>query len=149
MATHDDETNSKRHREDEADRTPDEGPEGSRDKDSERGKSGVAAINVGLEIVAGNNFEDCEDSCDEDGVFPTVEDGDGEEDGNDAGDGDSDVGDEATDSGKRSKENGMRKSDEVKRGRDDGTESEIDGELKQDVAGDAPRGVAHRLRHQS
>jgi len=41
------------------------------------------------------------------------------------------------------------KPDEVERGGDDSAKDEVDAELEEEVAGDALRGVAHGLRHES
>jgi len=149
VAAHDDEADGEGYGQDEAYGPPDEGPESGGDEDGEGRESGVTAVDVGLDVVAGDDLEKGEDAGDEDGVLPSVEDGDGEEDGNDAGDGDSDVGNESTEAGKRSEENGVGQPDEVERSSDDRAEGEVDSELKKEVAGDALGGVAHGLRHES
>ena len=146
--TIDDEADGEGDGEDEADGTPDECPESSRDEDGEGGEPGVAAIDVGFDVVSGDQFEEGEGGGDEEGVLPSMEYGDGEQDGSDGGDGDSDVGDEAAEDGEGSEENGVRKADEVEGGGDEGSEDEIDGNLEEEVARDAAAGVAHGLSHE-
>jgi len=148
MAAHDDEADGERYGENEAYGSPDECPEGGGDEDGKRGESGVAAVDVGFDVVASDELEERENAGDEDGVLPSVEDGNREEDGNNAGDGDSDVGHEAADRGEGSEEHGMRKSDEIERSCNEGAEGEVDAELEEEVTGDALRGVAHGLRHE-
>lgn len=147
VAAHDDEADGERYGENQADRSPDECPEGSGDEDGDRGESGVAAVDVGLEVVGGDDFEYDEDSEDEEGVFPAVKDGNGEQRGREGGDWGSDVGNEAAQGGEGSEEKGVGESDEVESDADDGAVGDVDGELEEEVAGDALGGVAHGLRH--
>src|SRR5262249_13814866 len=110
------------------DRSPDECPEGGGDEDGDGGESGMAAVDVGFDVVARNDFEDGEGGGDEHSVFPTVKDADGEQDGSDCGDGNSDVGNEAAEGGQGSEEDGVRQADEVERGGYEDSEAEVDGE---------------------
>jgi len=148
VAAHDDETDGEGNGEDEADGSPYEGPEGGGDEDGDGGQSGVAAVDVGFGVVGCDDFHDREEGEDEDGVFPSVKDGDREEGGSECGDGSSDVWDESAKGGERSEEEGVGKPDEVERDADDGAVDDIDGDLKEEVAGDALRCVTHGLRHE-
>jgi hypothetical protein len=130
VAAHDNETDGKGYGQDESDGSPDECPERGSDEDGERGKSSVAPIDVWFEVVAGDEFEESEDGRDEDGVFPAMENGDGEEERRGSCGRDSDIGNKPAECGESSEENRMRKSNEVERGGNDGAESEIDGELE-------------------
>ena len=64
----------------------------------------MLAVDVGLDIVGGDDFKDDEDAEDFSGVAPSVKDGDGEQGGRERGDGRSDIGDKAAESGEGSKE---------------------------------------------
>ena len=148
MAAHDDEADGEGYGEDESDGSPDECPESGSDEDGDGREPGVAAVDVGLGVVGGDDFEDAEDGEDEDGVFPAVEDGDGEERGGESGDGRSDVGDEAAEGGERSKQEGVRESDEVEGDAYEGAVGDVDGDLEEEIARDAAGGIAHGLGHE-
>ena len=72
VAAHDNETDGEGDGEDEADGSPDECPESGGDEDRERGEAGVTAIDVGLDVIGGNDFEDEKDAENEGGVAPAV-----------------------------------------------------------------------------
>ena len=105
----------------------------------------MVAIDAGLNIVGGNDFKDDKQAEDERGVTPAGEDGEREQRRGERGDGRSDVGDEAAKDGKRGEEDGVGESDEVERCADDGSVDDIDGDLEEEIAGDAAAGVAHGL----
>ena len=73
MAAHDDEADGEGHGEDESDGSPDECPESGGDEDGEGREAGVSAVDVRLDVVGGDEFEDDEDGEDEDGVFANRE----------------------------------------------------------------------------
>ena len=148
VAAHDDEADGERDGEDEADRTPDECPESGGDKDGEGGEAGVFAIDVGLDVVGGDDFKDDEEAEDERGVGPAGEDGEREQGGRERGDGCSDIGDEAADEGESCEEDGVGESDEIERCADDGSVDNVNGDLEKEVPGDATAGVAHGLSEQ-
>jgi hypothetical protein len=148
VAAHDNEAHGERDGKNETDGSPNQCPEGGRDEDGEGGEPCMTAVDVGLEIISGDEFEERKNAGDENGVLPPVEDGDGEEQGRGGGNRNSDVRDEAADTGQRSEEDGMRKSNEVESGSNDGAEGEVNGELQEEVSRDALGGVAHCLRHE-
>ena len=75
VAAHDDEADGERDGEDEADGSPDECPEGGGDEDGEGGEAGVLAVDVGLDVVGGDDFKQDEDAEDFGGVAPSMKDG--------------------------------------------------------------------------
>ena len=95
MAAHDDEADGEGYGEDEADGAPDECPESGGDEDGEGGEAGVAAVDVGLDVVGGDDFEDDEDGRRFRRSVPSRGRRRGEQGGRECGDGGSDVGDEA------------------------------------------------------
>ena len=145
MAAHDDEADGERDGEDKADGSPDERPESGGDEDGEGGEARVVAVDAGLNVIGGDDFKDDEEAEDERGVAPAGEDGEREQRGRERGDGRSDVGDEAAKDGERCEEDGVGESDEVERYADDGSVDDIDGDLEEEIAGDAAAGVAHGL----
>lgn len=148
MAAHDDQADGKRDGEDQAHRSPDKRPESCGDKDGKGGEAGVASVDVWLKVVAGDDFKESEAGGDEDGVFPSMKDRDGKKDGSDGGDRNSDVGDEAANGGESAEEDWMGKPDEIEDCGDEDSETGVDGDLKNEVTGDAAAGVAHSLRHE-
>src|SRR5271165_2597998 len=110
-------------------------------------RAGVFAVDAGLD-VAGGDFEYDEDTKDFGGVSPSGKDGESEHGGCERGDRCSEVGDESAEGGKRGEQNCIREADEVERDADESTIGDIDGDLEEEVAGDAAAGVVHGIGHE-
>ncbi len=104
MAAHDDEADGERDGEDEADGSPDQCPKGGSHEHGEGGEAGVLAVDVGLNIVGGDDFKQDEDAEDFSGVAPSRKDGERKHGGRERGDGCSDIGHEAAEKGERCEE---------------------------------------------
>lgn len=101
------------------------------------------AVEGGFEDVADEAFGDGEEAEDGEGGAPAVGFGDGDGEGHEAGEGGSDVGQEAEDEAEGAPEAGAGDVEEPESESEGGAEAGVDGELEEDVAGDAVAGVIH------